>query len=140
MSNLDTKSGPDADPGLVPNGQAGEPSMSQRSFTALKWNYIGAFARSGSQFVIGIILARLLGPEPFGLVAVALLVISLGALIADFGLASALVQRKNVSREDIRFIFTIQLLVGAILTAGIFYLRAASLPILTDRMRHSYCS
>jgi PST family polysaccharide transporter len=121
LNTIDT-TGQDSNAGLAPKGQSDEPSMSQRSFTALKWNYIGSFARSGSQFAIGIILARLLGPEPFGLVAVALLVISLGALIADFGLTSALVQRKSVSREDIRFIFTIQLLIGVILTLGIYFL------------------
>ncbi len=99
-----------------------ESSLSQRSFAALKWDYIGAVARSGSQFAIGIILARLLGPEPFGLVAVALLAIGLGALIADFGLASALVQRKSVSGDDIRVVFTAQVVVGVLLTVGIYLL------------------
>jgi PST family polysaccharide transporter len=107
---------------LLSNELEAEPGLRQRSFTALKWNYIGAFSRSGSQFVIGIILARLLGPEPFGLVAMALLVVSLGGLVADFGLASALVQRKNISREDIRFVFTLQLAVGAAFTIGIYFL------------------
>jgi len=103
-------------------GFSAESSLSQRSFAALKWNYIGTIARSGSQFAIGIILARLLGPEPFGLVALALLVVGLGALIANFGLAPALVQSKSVSREDIRFVFTLQVVVGAVFTVGIYLL------------------
>lgn len=115
MPNLDPENA-----GL--NERWAEPNLAQRSFTALKWNYIGAFARAGSQFAIGIVLARLLGPEPFGLVTIALLVVGLGALIADFGLVSALVQRKAVSREDIRFVFTIQVLVGAVLTLCVFLL------------------
>ena len=97
-------------------------SLAVRSLSALKWNYIGTFARAASQFVIGIVLARLLGPEPFGLVAIALLVVSLGALIGDFGLVSALVQRKSISREDIRAVFSLQVLVGAVLTVCVFLL------------------
>ena len=90
--------------------------LMQRSFTALKWNYLGAFARAGSQFLIGIVLARLLGPEPFGVVAVAWLVFGLGNLVADFGLASALIQRKEISTDEIRYVFTLQMLVGLLLT------------------------
>jgi len=91
-------------------------SLAQRSFNALKWNYLGSFARVGLQFVIGIVLARLLGPDAFGLVAIASLVLGLGALFADFGLASALIQRKEISVQDIRYVFTLQTLTGLGLT------------------------
>jgi O-antigen/teichoic acid export membrane protein len=58
-------------------------SLSDKSITALKWNYIGRFAAMLSHFVIGIILARLLGPKPFGLVTIALLVHGLRKLITE---------------------------------------------------------
>ena len=49
-------------------------SLASKSLTALKWNYIGRFISLTLQFSIGVVLARLLGPEPFGLVAIALFV------------------------------------------------------------------
>jgi len=70
----------------------------------------------GSQFLIGIVLARLLGPEPFGLVALAWLVLGLGNLVADFGLTSALIQCKEVTPNMVRYVFTLQTLAGFILT------------------------
>ena len=116
-----------------------EPTLMQRSFKALKWNYFGAFSRVVLQFVIGIVLARLLGPEAFGLVALASLVLGLGALFADFGLTSVLVQRKEISERDIRYVFTLQSLIGLALTlvlelsagpiAG-FFKRPDALPVL----------
>jgi len=116
-----------------------KPTLKQRSFNALKWNYLGAFSRVGLQFFIGIVLARLLGPEAFGLVALASLVLGLGALFADFGLTSVLVQRKGISTLDIRYVFTLQALVGLGLTlvlemsAGLiagFFKRPDALPVL----------
>lgn len=87
------------------------------AMAALKWNYLGVAARTGSSFIIGIVLARLLGPKPFGEVAIAWLVIGLGNLMADCGFGAALVQRKEFSREDIRFVFTAQVGLGVFLTA-----------------------
>lgn len=123
----------------MPNKNSPDPALKHESFKALKWNYLGAFLRVGLQFVIGVVLARLLGPEAFGLIAVATLVLSLGALFADFGLASVLIQRKEVSSRDIRFVFTLQALIGLTLTlvlemcAGLvanFFKRPDALPVL----------
>lgn len=85
---------------------------------ALKWNYIGNFTRSLSQFAIGILLARLLGPEPFGVVAVAWIVLGVGNLFADLGFGAALVQRASPSTSDLRFIFTCQMVFSSFLTAA----------------------
>lgn len=87
---------------------------------ALKWNYIGNVLRSLSQFVIGILLARLLGPEPFGIVAVAWIILGVGNLFADLGFGAALVQRASLSKSDLRFIFTCQMGFACCLTlAGV---------------------
>ena len=86
---------------------------------ALKWSYIGTFVQAFSQILIGVILARLLGPEPYGIVAVAWLVIGLGNLFADFGFGSALIQRKEITDKDIRHVFTLQTGLGLFLTVCI---------------------
>jgi O-antigen/teichoic acid export membrane protein len=77
---------------------------------ALKWNYLGNAVRGLSQFLIGILLARLLGPEPFGIVAIAGLVLGIGNLFADLGFGAALVQGKTVSDLQLRFVLTVQLI------------------------------
>ncbi|MDD2800014.1 MAG: lipopolysaccharide biosynthesis protein [Methylococcales bacterium] len=87
-------------------------SLTSKSITALKWNYLGRLISMSLQFVIGIILARLLGPEPFGLVAIALLIQGLGNLFADGGLGSSLIQSQEISDHDIRSVFSTQILIG----------------------------
>ena len=91
-------------------------SIPNLGWQALKWNYAGNIVRSLSQFVIGILLARLLGPEPFGIVAVAWMILGVGNLFADLGFGSALVQRENLSKLDLRFIFTCQMAFASLLT------------------------
>lgn len=90
--------------------------LAGQALAALKWNYGGALARVGTQILIGIVLARILGPTPFGLVAIAWLVISLCNLVADFGFGAALVQRQDISENEVRYVFTVQMLIGVGLT------------------------
>lgn len=90
------------------------PTLSQHAASALKWNYFGVAVRSLSSLLIGVVLARLLGPRPFGLVAVAMLIIGFGNLLADFGFSNAIIQRESISDEDVRFVFTCQVLLGVI--------------------------
>jgi len=90
--------------------------LAAQALSALKWNYGGTLVRSGAQILIGIVLARILGPEPFGLVAIAWIVISLGNLVADFGFGAAIVQRSELSHNEVRYAFTYQVLIGFSLT------------------------
>ncbi|MGV8894758.1 MAG: lipopolysaccharide biosynthesis protein [Burkholderiaceae bacterium] len=96
--------------------ESGSGGIAQRSYNALIWNYIGSAVRMSSQFLIGIVLARLLGPEAFGTVAIGWLMVGIGNLVADFGLSAALIQCKTIAEKDIRFAFTTQVLLGALLT------------------------
>ncbi len=92
-------------------------NLRETATVGLAWNYVGMAVRSLSGLVIGIVLARLLGPKPFGVVAIAFLIIGVANLIADFGFGAALVQRETLREEDIGFSFSFQLLVGCALAA-----------------------
>jgi O-antigen/teichoic acid export membrane protein len=87
-------------------------SLTGRAVSAAKWNYAGNIARALVQFFMGIVLARLLGPASFGVVAIAWLVLGIGKLVADFGFGAALVQRDELTIRDVQFAFTVQLLLG----------------------------
>ena len=102
-----------SDSGAQPGGPRSD-SLSDKSLNALKWNYAGVAAKIVSQLVIGVVLARLLGPEAFGLFAATLLVTGLGGIVAEMGLGAALVQKKDISSEDIRVVFTRLMLAGTI--------------------------
>lgn len=96
----------------------GARSLTDRAFSAAKWNYLGNGTRVLSQFLIGLVLARLLGPEAFGLVAIGWLVIGIGKLFSDFGFSAALIQMPELTQRDIGFVSTAQVAVGGLLTLG----------------------
>lgn len=87
-------------------------SLTKRAVSAAKWNYLGNGVKVLLQFMIGVWLARLLGPEAFGVVAIAWLMIGVGKLISDFGFSAALIQRQDLTDRDVGYIFTIQVLIG----------------------------
>ena len=92
-------------------------SLTTRAFSALRWGYAGFATRALASFASGIVLARLLGPKPFGQVAAATLVFGLAVQLADGGFSAAIVQAPELDEADVRFAFTFQLAMGAALTA-----------------------
>jgi O-antigen/teichoic acid export membrane protein len=75
-----------------------------------------------------VILARLLDPKDFGLVAMVTALTGVLNLFRDFGLSTASVQRTNITEEQISTLFWINLLVGAVLTC----LALTSAPLIAD--------
>jgi PST family polysaccharide transporter len=76
--------------------------------------------------VISAILARLLTPSDFGLIAMVLVFSNFAAIFSGFGLQSAIVQKKEVSDEALSSIFWINVGLGALLTLAL----AASAPLI----------
>ena len=70
--------------------------------------------------VFGILLARILSPSEFGVVAVANIVIQYANNFTNFGLNNALIQKEDVAREHVDAVFTIDLFISCLLMVGTF--------------------
>jgi PST family polysaccharide transporter len=90
--------------------------LKRRAARALFWATVQTWIGLLSGSVILVVLGRLLGPEPYGLIALALIVIAFGELfVIDSGFAAAIIQRKELSDEHCDAVFW--LLLGAALIA-----------------------
>ena len=78
------------------------------------WSAIEITSRYGVQIVVTVILARLLTPADFGLIAMLLVFTSVGALLVDSGFGTALIQRRHISIDDETTVFGYALLSGLI--------------------------
>ena len=78
-------------------------------------NYVAQILRFAVQFISQVILARLLMPTDFGLVAMAAPLVAFIQLFADFGLTQATVQRQNITQQQLSFIFWINFSLSAVL-------------------------
>lgn len=99
--------------------------IGSRSLTAVFWGAGGAVIRLLLQFGSQVILARILGPEQYGLFAIGSIVISFSNFFSDIGIAYGLIQKNDVSPRDIRFVFTWQIILGTLVTIAITFSASA---------------
>ena len=70
--------------------------------------------------IISMVLARLLSPAEFGTVAIASVIISFLTMISTMGLGPAIIQRRDLTEENLNSVFTFSILVGSILAIVLF--------------------
>src|SRR5690606_11088075 len=83
--------------------------------------FVSKYSNIIFQITIGSILARLLSPEEFGIVAVIFVFTAFFNLLSDFGIGTAIIQNKELSKSHIQSIFNCTIIFG-ILSALIFSL------------------
>jgi O-antigen/teichoic acid export membrane protein len=97
--------------------------LKSRTLHALFWSFLERFGQQGIQFIISIILARLLLPEEFGLIAMLAIFMAVAQSFLESGFGSALIQKKNATHIDECSIFYFNIFVG-FLMAGLLCLAA----------------
>lgn len=85
--------------------------------SGMRWSGLSVVGREVSRTIFTIMLARLVGPESFGIVAQAVVYIGIVGLLLDQGFSSALIQRPKVESDMPGAIVTVNLAVGACLCA-----------------------
>ena len=86
----------------------------------LIWRFFERFGAQTVNIVVGIVLARKLGPGPAGDIAVILAVITILRVFADSGMGNALIQKKDPDDTDFSSVFFFNLGFSLILYAALF--------------------
>lgn len=89
-------------------------NLLEKSLSAFLWGSAGTFTKFFMQLGSQIILARLLGPEQYGVFAIGAIVVSFANFLSDFGISYGLIQKKAVSDDDIRYVLGWQLFLGSV--------------------------
>lgn len=90
-------------------------NLKQKTISGLTWSFIDNFAKLGITFIIGIILARLLTPHEFGLIAMTTIFIAVSQSLIDSGFTQALIRKQNCTQTDYSTVFFFNL------TSGVFF-------------------
>lgn len=99
-------------------------SSIQKSLTSgVFYTGIAKYSNIVFAIVIGAVLARLLSPEEFGIVALVTVFVTFFNLLGDFGIGKAVVQNQNLTKHDVRSIFSFSILF-AIALGSLFFLAA----------------
>lgn len=95
-------------------------SLKNKIVKGVGWSAIDNLARLGITFVVGIVLARLLSPEEFGLIGILSIFISIFCAIVDGGFINALIQKKDATDIDYNTAFYINIAVSILMAALLF--------------------
>lgn len=87
----------------------------------LAWKLLERFGVQGVQFVLQIILARMLDPEHYGMLSIMIIFTTLANVFVQNGFNTALIQNKDVTEDDYSSVFWISFGISGILYAIIFF-------------------
>ncbi len=87
-------------------------NLQQKTVRALAWSFLEAAAQRGVQFAVGVVLARLLFPEQFGLIGMLAIFMAVAQAFLDSGFGAALIQKAKITQTDICSIFYFNIAVG----------------------------
>lgn len=93
---------------------------------SLIWKFLERIGVQGVQFVLQLLLARLLGPEPYGTLGMMVIFVNLANVFTQNGFNLALVQNKDVTEED----YSSVLWVSMGIAGGIYGLLFAAAPFI----------
>lgn len=89
-------------------------SIKRQSLSGIKWSAIERFAVQGIQFIIGLILARLLSPSDYGIIGMLAIFMAISQTIIDSGFSKALIQKQDRTEIDFSTAFFFNIVVGLI--------------------------
>lgn len=95
-------------------------SLKNKTIKGVGWSAADALLGQGVTFIVGLVLARLLSPDEYGLIGICLIFTTVLNGIIDSGFSNALIRKKEVSDEDYNTMFTTNMVISIILYVLLF--------------------
>lgn len=117
-----------------------EENLKYKSKKGVYWTFFNQMSNNGLSFVVGIILARLLTAEDYGITALPSIFIALSAVIIGGGFGTALIRKPEISEADLSTAFYYSFGMGLLMYACLFVAAPwiadfYNTPVLTDLVR-----
>ncbi|NBI07037.1 lipopolysaccharide biosynthesis protein [Senegalia massiliensis] len=106
-------------------------SLKSTVLSSLFWKLMERSGTQGIQFIVQIVLARLLAPEQFGTIAIVMVFVSVARVFVESGFNTALIQKKDSDEVDFSSVFYISLLIAG----ALYILIYISAPFISDFYR-----
>lgn len=95
---------------------------------ALVWKLLERFGVLGTQFLLQIVLARILNPEDYGVLSIMVIFTTLANVFIQNGFNTSLIQNKDVTEEDYSSVFWVSLFITMIVYGILFF----AAPVIAD--------
>lgn len=95
-------------------------SLKDKTVKGVGWSAADTFLAQGVSFIVGLVLARLLSPEEYGLIGIVTIFITIMLGIVDSGFSNALIRKQEVTEDDYSTLFFFNFCVSLLLFAILF--------------------
>lgn len=103
-------------------------SVKEQTLSSVKWTAIEKFGLQGMQFLLGIIMARLLTPEDYGIVGMIGIFFAITSSFIDSGFGRAIIRKQNCTQADYCTVFYFNVVVAVFFYVLLFF----SAPLIAD--------
>ena len=95
-------------------------SVKHQAVKGVMWSAIERFSVQGIQFVLTIIIARLILPSEYGLIAMLSIFLAIAQTFVDSGFSNALIQKKDRTEVDFSTVFYFNILISLVVYGVLF--------------------
>jgi len=95
-------------------------SIKKKMFAGMLWKSIDMLLVQGIAFIASIYLARLLGPEEFGLIGMISVFVAIGTSLVESGLSESIIRTTKPDKYDFSTIFYVNILVSIVVYFIVF--------------------
>lgn len=103
-------------------------SLKNKTIKGVGWSAADAFLGQGVTFIVGLVLARLLSPDEYGLIGICLIFTTVLNGIVDSGFSNALIRKKEVTDEDYNTMFITNMVMSIVL----YFILFVCAPFVSD--------
>lgn len=96
-------------------------TIKNKAIKGAGWSFADSILGQGVMFIVGLVLARLLTPEDYGLLAYLTIIISISNSIVDSGFSNALIRKKDTKDIDYETTFITNLAISIIIVAFLYF-------------------
>ncbi len=97
-------------------------SVKQQTINSAKWNFADRIVCRGIQFLLGLVMARMLLPSDYGAVGVLAIFFAVSQTFIDSGFSSALIRKKNPSEDDFSTVFYFNFTISIVVYLILFFI------------------
>jgi len=92
-----------------------EQSLKDKTVKGVIWSSVERFSVQGVQFLVMLVIARLLDPKDFGLVGMLAIFLAIAQTLIDSGFSQALIRKQNRTEVDNSTVFYFNIVVSTLL-------------------------
>jgi len=122
-----------------------EKSLKEKTASGLSWSMLDKLLQNGFVLICGVLLARMVDKDNYGLIAVLMIFVGLANVLQESGFTSAIIRKKNITQSDYTTVFYTNVSIGIILYLILFFLAPVisniyDEPVLTPLARVMFLS